>query len=69
EYGAWYCERCQEYREGESPERGAQQGAAAQYQREESHTEGARTCPDCGGQLRWIEEYEMWYCERCGDYK
>ncbi|MEF8874305.1 MAG: S8 family serine peptidase [Candidatus Thermoplasmatota archaeon] len=28
-----------------------------------------KMCSSCGSQLRWIDEYEMWYCERCQEYK
>ncbi|MFW5928662.1 MAG: hypothetical protein ACOCSL_05595, partial [Thermoplasmatota archaeon] len=26
-------------------------------------------CPDCGGQMRFIEQYDRWYCDRCQSYK
>jgi len=26
-------------------------------------------CPDCGGKLRYINEYDRWYCDRCQEYK
>jgi len=25
-------------------------------------------CPDCGGQLTWIEQYQRWYCYKCSKY-
>ena len=25
-------------------------------------------CPDCGGELTWIEQYERWYCYSCEKY-
>jgi len=25
-------------------------------------------CPDCGGPLTWIEQYQRWYCYKCGKY-
>ena len=25
-------------------------------------------CPDCGGELTWIEEYQRWYCYSCEKY-
>ncbi len=28
-----------------------------------------RNCPDCGQQLRYIEEYDSWYCDNCQEYK
>ncbi len=28
----------------------------------------ARTCPDCGGELSWIEQYNEWYCYNCQKY-
>lgn len=26
-------------------------------------------CPSCGDELRFIKEYEEWYCDRCREYK
>lgn len=26
-------------------------------------------CPDCNFELRFIEEYERWYCDRCRKYQ
>jgi len=25
-------------------------------------------CPDCGGELTWIEQYQRWYCYNCKKY-
>jgi len=25
-------------------------------------------CPDCGGTLTWIEQYQRWYCYKCSKY-
>jgi hypothetical protein len=29
---------------------------------------GAATCPICGGQLTFIEQYQRWYCYKCKKY-
>ncbi len=34
-----------------------------------SAREETRTCPGCGQKLRYIEEYERWWCERCEEYR
>lgn len=26
-------------------------------------------CPDCGGQMRYVDEYDRWYCDNCEEYK
>ncbi len=26
-------------------------------------------CPDCGSQMRYIDQYDRWYCDNCGEYK
>jgi len=28
-----------------------------------------KNCQDCGGQMRYIEEYNRWYCDGCEEYK
>jgi len=28
-----------------------------------------KQCPDCGGQMRHIDEYDRWYCDSCQEYK
>jgi hypothetical protein len=25
---------------------------------------GSQTCPTCGGPLRYIEQYQRWYCDK-----
>ncbi len=29
----------------------------------------SETCPDCGQQMRYIDDYDRWYCDSCGEYK
>ena len=29
----------------------------------------ANKCPTCGGNLRFIHEYDRYYCDNCQDYK
>lgn len=29
----------------------------------------ANKCPTCGGQLRFVQEYDRYYCDNCEDYK
>ncbi len=31
-------------------------------------TEAAPRCPRCGGPLRYIKEYERWWCDNCRQY-
>ncbi|MFW6376119.1 MAG: hypothetical protein ACOCZJ_03050 [Thermoplasmatota archaeon] len=30
--------------------------------------EGPKSCPTCGNEARWIEEYERYYCDNCQKY-
>ncbi len=29
----------------------------------------ANVCPTCRGNLRYVQEYQKWYCDNCGEYK
>jgi len=29
----------------------------------------AKNCPDCRSPLRYVQQYDNWYCDTCGDYK
>ena len=31
--------------------------------------DGRKSCPDCGSDVRWIEDYDSWYCDNCKEYK
>jgi len=31
--------------------------------------ENQKVCPDCDGKLRFIEQYDRWYCDSCQKYK
>ncbi|MEF8874552.1 MAG: carboxypeptidase regulatory-like domain-containing protein [Candidatus Thermoplasmatota archaeon] len=48
---------------------GGSMGAAAAPSSAGKRSQKSRRCPDCGGELRWIDEYERWYCDTCGEYK
>lgn len=26
-------------------------------------------CPGCGQQMRWVQQYNRWYCDNCREYK
>lgn len=28
-----------------------------------------KPCPDCGQSMRFVDQYEKWYCDNCQDYK
>jgi len=45
-------------------EQGFAQQSAQQQQPQQSNT-----CPDCGQPIRYIEEYDSWYCDDCQEYK
>ncbi len=32
-------------------------------------TPPAKPCPECGRSMRYINQYDKWYCDNCQDYK
>ncbi len=38
-------------------------------QEEETDDEESNTCQTCGSGLRYIDEYEKWYCDDCQEYR
>ena len=66
EYDQWYCDNCQKYQEkrGVKPHQQRGRGHAYTHKRKKIYS-----CPDCGGKMRYIEEYESWYCDNCQEYK
>ncbi len=54
---------------GEEEETSSQHQPIQQTQTTSARAGTARTCPDCGQELGYIEEYERWYCEECEEYK
>ena len=46
-----------------------QQQEQQQPQQQQQPKQTQNPCPDCGGQMRYIEEYERWYCDDCQEYK
>ncbi|MEF8873354.1 MAG: hypothetical protein V5A88_01640 [Candidatus Thermoplasmatota archaeon] len=76
QYERWYCDNCQQYVEAieeEDVSESAGQGEAPEKEEEEEveeeETEITEPCPDCDGEVRWLEEYNRWYCEDCKEYK
>lgn len=45
-----------------------QQPPQQQYQQQPPQQQG-RSCPDCNGNMRWVGEYNRWYCDNCQSYK
>lgn len=46
------------------------QGQQMQVQKKQiQQQQESNLCPDCGQTIRYLEEYDSWYCDRCQDYK
>ncbi|MBS3781436.1 MAG: hypothetical protein KGY66_05050 [Candidatus Thermoplasmatota archaeon] len=39
-----------------------------QQQQQPPQQEGNQ-CPDCGNEMRYIDEHDRWYCDSCQEYK
>ncbi len=50
-------------------ERNQRQQRQIQEVQTEDQQSYSNTCPDCGCRMRYIEEYERWYCDSCQEYK
>ncbi len=48
---------------------GGQQQYGAPPQQQQPPQQQGRPCPDCGGSMRYVNEYNRWYCDRCQGYK
>ncbi len=57
----------------QQPQQQTQQQPQAQQQQQPSpppqQPQQSNTCPDCGQPIRYIEEYDSWYCDNCQEYK
>ncbi|MFW5907345.1 MAG: hypothetical protein ACOCTR_03190 [Candidatus Natronoplasma sp.] len=74
QYGRWYCDNCQQYIEGveekgKPSEETEEVEVSEEEVEEEEEEEITQPCPDCDGEVRWLEEYNRWYCENCKEYK
>lgn len=49
---------------GQTPPTSQQQQPKQQQSQQQQNN-----CPTCGGQLRYIQEYNRWYCDSCQEYK
>lgn len=39
------------------------------YQQPPPQQQPPRACPDCSGNMRYISDYNRWYCDTCQGYK
>ncbi len=46
-----------------------QQQYQQQQQQPPPQQQQARPCPDCSGNMRYVSEYNRWYCDNCQGYK
>ncbi len=72
EYQRWWCDGCRNYVGGDtgSPA-GTGDGASSQATASKSTVPkagGEQRCDDCGGELRFIEQYQMLWCDKCEKY-
>jgi len=70
-YQMWWCDRCEKYL-GEKEEPSAQTGTPS-YDERRRETDSAPTqpqypCRDCGTTLKFVEQYQRWWCDGCGGY-
>ncbi|MEF8874716.1 MAG: hypothetical protein V5A88_08640 [Candidatus Thermoplasmatota archaeon] len=63
------------YQQQPGQQRGAAGGPQQQQQPQQQQPTGggaeetANTCPTCNQELRYIEDYDRWYCDNCQEYK
>jgi len=34
-----------------------------------SANQAGQTCPSCGRPMSWVQQYNRWWCDNCGEYK
>ncbi len=70
EYDSWYCDKCQKY-EGEEAEPAPAEEPAKETapEAEEEAPAEVKKCPQCGGNLEFVKDYDAWYCYTCQKYE
>ena len=60
----------------QQPDQRTQQGQQQRQQPDQRTQQGQQQrqnqvhpCPDCGRPIRYIQEYDSWYCDSCQEYK
>jgi ribosomal protein L37AE/L43A len=44
------------------------EGQQEEGEKEPEKAEEGKSCPDCGGDLTYVEQYDAWYCSACEKY-
>jgi predicted RNA-binding Zn-ribbon protein involved in translation (DUF1610 family) len=74
EYDSWYCDKCGKY-EGEEAEPAAEEEAGVEGLTlpeepvEEKPAAEVKKCPQCGGNLEFVDDYDAFYCYTCQKYE
>ncbi|MFW6304463.1 MAG: hypothetical protein ACOC1V_01640 [Candidatus Saliniplasma sp.] len=55
--------------EVERKRRGGYQQQYGQQPPQQPPQQQSNQCPNCGGQMRYINEHNRWYCDNCQEYK
>ncbi len=66
DYDRWYCDSCEDYKSAPS---GGTSGAVGTAGVADQQEQDSNACPDCGSGMRFIDDYDRWYCDSCEDYK
>jgi ribosomal protein S27AE len=70
QYQRYYCYTCSEYVEPvEKAQLTSEEEAPAEDTAEQSsEEEAAKKCPKCGGEPKYVEQYQRYYCYTCSEY-
>lgn len=73
QYGRWYCYSCKEYLpvSGQSQQHAHQQVApqpTQQASQPRAQQQPIYNCPTCQRPIRYIQQYQRWYCDNCRKY-
>ncbi len=70
---AYFKENTQPHTQQQQWQQSQQQKPQQQFQKpsqpQQQPQQKSKQCPGCGGQMRYIDEYDRWYCDNCQEYK
>ena len=70
QYQRYYCYTCSEYVEPVEKEdlTSEEEKVTEDAAREPKEEEAAKVCPKCGGEPKYVEQYDRYYCYTCSEY-
>jgi len=68
QYNRYWCDKCADYIPTDFSDKQSTEKIEKQFQESKEKTKKKLLCPTCGKEVRFMEQYDRYWCDKCTDY-